>query len=100
MLDLVAVRTLDPDLLREAGRAQQADVRRHQDHDDREGEEQALDQLDLHRAVGSGAAEGGDEVVDEEVEGDAARRLDEDDVAGREVPAEDVQGLRAVGDRR
>ena len=54
VLDLVAVRPLDPDLLREPGRAQQADVRRHQDHDDREGEEQALDQLDLHRAGVSG----------------------------------------------
>ena len=49
LLDVVALRALLADLLAEAERMEQPDVRRHEDDDEREGEQQALDQLDGHR---------------------------------------------------
>ena len=57
-LDVVALRALDPDALAEPEHAEQADVRVHEDDDDREREEQALDQLDGHVAGPSSAAQG------------------------------------------
>ena len=50
LLDEVALGSLLPDPLAEPDRLQQADVGRHQDHDQRERQQQALDQLDGHRA--------------------------------------------------
>ena len=46
LLDEVALGPLLADALAEPERLQQPDVRRHQDHDEREREQQALDQLD------------------------------------------------------
>ena len=50
-LDVVALRTVLADALAEPERVEQPDVRRHQDDHEGEGEEQALDQLDGHRAA-------------------------------------------------
>ena len=47
LLDEVAVGALLADLLAEPDVAQQPDVGRHEDDDEREGEEQALDELDV-----------------------------------------------------
>ena len=76
----MALRPVGPDPLAEAERVQQPDVRRHEDDHQREREQQALDQLD--RAHRTGRSDGRfPEAVDEPVEPDPARRLDEDDVA-------------------
>ena len=82
-------------------RVQQPDVRRHQDHDDGEGEQQALDQLDLASRWSSprAPAELAPEAVDEAVERDPARRLDEDDVAVAQARDERVEGALDVGTR-
>ena len=83
-LHVVALRAVLADPLAEPERVQDADVRRHQDDHQGEREEQALDQLDLgelarHRAAP--VAELAPEAVDDRIEPDPARRLDQDDVA-------------------
>ena len=49
-LDVVGLRALLADPLAEAERLEQPDVRRHEDDDQRERQQQALDELDGHRA--------------------------------------------------
>ena len=74
--------------------AQQPDVGRHEDDDEGEGEEQALDQLDdaaLHDRRAP------DEPVHEDLEADPARALDQDHVAGAEAVLEELEGLVRVG---
>ena len=79
-LDHVALRALLADLLAEAGVSQEAHVGRHQDHDEGEREQQALDQLQRHGA-GSGPPSAAHEAVDDPLELDATRRLDQHRVA-------------------
>src|SRR4029079_19367005 len=45
------LRAFETDVLAEAKCVEQPDVRRHQDHHEREGEQRALDELDGHRAA-------------------------------------------------
>ena len=79
LLDLVRLGALDEDPLAHADVAQEPDVGGHQDDDDREREQDRLDQLDAHQR--GFRAELGAQRVDEQVQLDAARRLDEHDVA-------------------
>ena len=58
-LDHVALRAVLADLLAEADVAQQPDVRRHQDHDEGEREQQALDELEGHARDPATASESG-----------------------------------------
>ena len=85
-LDVVGLRALLADALAEAERLEQPDVRRHEDDDEGEGQEQALDELDGHRS--RGLAELEPQGVDEPVEPDPARRLDQDGVAVAQARAE------------
>ena len=98
LLDVVGLRPLDADALAHAQAAQQADEGRHQDDDDGEGEQDALDDRFAVHAVGSGGACRQHELVDEQVERGAARGLDEDGVAVLQQRQQGGQGLGPVGD--
>ena len=71
---------------------------RHEDHDQGEREQQPLDQVDRHRsAVRGPAAPLLAQGLDEDLEGRAARGLDEDDVAGPEQRSKCVRRRVAIG---
>ena len=93
----MALRSVGPDPLAEAERVQQPDIRRHEDDHQREGEQQALDQLD--RAHRTGRSDGRVlEAFDEPVEPDPARRLDEHHVAVAEPRRDRLERRLGVAD--
>ena len=69
-------------------------VGRHQDHDEREREQHPLDQLEGHAGDPPSARR---QRVDDPLELDPPRRLDEDDVAGRDHGERDVDRGRGIG---
>ena len=93
-LRVVALRALFADPLAEPDRAEQPDVRRHQDDDEGEREQQPLDQLDGHRAR---TPFGPRSASDERVEADPARRLDQDHVPVAQPGPEDLERARGIG---
>ena len=95
-LDVVALRSVLADPLRETQRVEQPDVGRHQDDHQGEREQQSLDQLDGHRA--GTPAEVATQAVDHAVEADPARRLDQHDVAVAQAGRQHVEGGFGVAD--
>ena len=93
LLDEVALGPFLADPLAEPDRLQQPDVGRHQDHDQREGEQQALDELDGQSPPSRPAR---DRRPSTTVEPDAARGLDEDHVAVAQPRPERVERLLGV----
>ena len=99
LLDDVALRPLLADLLAEADEAQEPDVGRHEDDDEGEGEEQALDEVDDRRP--SRRRPSVARPSTSRSRPDPARGLDEDDVARPKPRPEDVERRRrVVGARR
>ena len=95
-LDVVALGAFLADPLAEPERVEEADIRRHQDDHQGEGEEDALDQLGVHRA--GALAEVVSEPVDQAVEPDPARRLDQDDVAVAQPRQDGISSALRVRD--